>query len=225
MKVGIIIISTGEKYHKYYEKLSNSIKEKFCPEIKDKKIILFSDGVNLVNLCDQIFYIKHLPQPLTTLMRFHYFLMAKSLLEQYDILYYIDCDAEINKIINFEEVCPESQDQFVVVRHPWANSNDNRWLVENNPKSTSYIENVEIYCQGSFFGAYKDSFFKLIEECNQQINKNLLNRIISRWDDESHFNKYIYDKKLKVLHWKFSAPFSKENVEIAKILHYNIHEP
>lgn len=221
MKIGIIIISTSERYNKFYKKLADNIKEKFCPEIENKKIFLFCDNSDYANFCDQFFYITHLPQHLTTLMRFHYFLTNRAVLEQCDILYYIDCDAEINEKISFEEVQPESQDQFVAVRHPWANSNDNRWLTENNPKSTAYIENVEIYCQASFFGAYKDNFFKLAEQCNKEINENLSNRIIARWHDESHFNKYISNKNVKILDWRYAAPFSEGNKEAAKIIHYN----
>ena len=220
MKIGIIIISTGEKYHKYYEKLSNTIKEKFCPEI-DKKIILFTDQDYANDENHVTVKIKHLPNPLTTLMRFHYFVMARSFMEDCNFLYYIDCDIEVVTKIEFKEVKPDSIDQIVAVRHPWAQSKDNRWIVEDDPESTAYIENVENYCQGCFFGAYKDKFFELTDYCNENINKNLSNNLIARWHDESHLNKYINDKNIKILDWKYVTPYSKENLPIARMIHYN----
>ena len=220
MKVAIITIATGKKYNDFCKKLIETIKKNFIPEV-NKKIVLFTDHNYSSDEVDTIIKINHLPPPLTTLMRFHYFIMAKPLMEDCDLLYYIDCDIEVVTKINFEEIKPDSIDQIIVARHPWAQSEDNRWLVENDPKSTAYIENVENYCQGCFFGAYKDKFFELTDYCNENINKNLSNNLIARWHDESHLNKYINDKNIKILDWKHVAPYSKENLPIARMIHYN----
>jgi hypothetical protein len=222
MKATIITIATGKKYNDFCKKLIGTIKKNFIPEV-DKKIVLFTDNNYSSDEVDVIININHLPAPLITLMRFHYITMAKLVIEDCDIVYYIDCDMEVVAKINFEEIKPDSKDQIIVAQHPWAQSKDNRWIVENNPESTAYIENVENYCQGCFFGAYKDKFFELTDYCNENINKNLHKRLIAKWYDESHFNKYINDKNIKILDWKYIAPYSEENLPIAKMIHYNAH--
>jgi hypothetical protein len=64
------------------------------------------------------------------------------------------------------------------------------------------------YCQACFFGAYKDVFFKLSDDLRNNINLDLKNNVISKWHDESHFNKYILNKPKKILN--SSCLFLKE---------------
>jgi hypothetical protein len=130
--------------------------------------------------------------------------------------------------VHISEIKPEAKDQYVTVKHPWAGDEyGNDFLLCKNEHSNAYLERLKQYSQGCFFGAYTKSFYDLTEACNKGVNDDLENRIISVWHDESHLNKYLHDKKCKVLGKEYNVPYLnvpndyKDHWGVAKIFHYN----
>ena len=62
------------------------------------------------------------------------------------------------------------------------------------------------YVMGGFNGGKTETFLKMSEELSKNINEDLKNNIIAVWHDESHLNKYIIDKNIKILDPSYGYP-------------------
>jgi len=228
MTVNIITIATGPKYSQSCVNMIKSFSErlKSCDKIR---FIVFTDNASLFT-ADNITTIptESLPRPLNTLLRFNYFLKVKNLFSPEDLIYYADADIFVNRDIDISEIIPDFKDEYVTVRHPWAGEDyGNDFLLCKNQDSKAYLSRLKRYSQGCFFGSYGKSFYDLTEACNENVNEDLENRIISIWHDESHLNKYLCDKKCKILDKEYNVPYKntpydyKDHWEVAKIFHYN----
>ena len=225
-KIAILTISTG-KYIQLFENLKKTILINFLPNY-EKTIFLFTDNDYVETNNIKIKKILHLPWPLNTLLRFNYFNTIIEELKEYDLIYYIDSDVIIHNIIN-EEIFPNNSNDIVCVEHFWEFKCS--YPYENNKSSTAYVDVTDLnfnpeYCQACFFGAYKDVFFKLSDDLRNNINLDLKNSVISKWHDESHFNKYILNKSKKILNSSYNHPTSiplNQNLNGIKIIHGNVH--
>ena len=222
IKIGIITIATGDKYIEFSKKLLSSIDKFFCKDVSKQFCIVTDQQKEFSNL--NVHQIINLPAPLITLLRFKFFNEIKYMFDSVDYIYYIDSDCEIIQDIELSDIIPNSQDQFIVTGHPWAINSENEWILENNPKSEAYIKNVKNYFQCSFYGATNIEFFKMSSVLEKQVEIDLKNRIITKWFDESYFNKYISDKNYKILSAVEYAQPTKHGILLTtKIHHKNAH--
>jgi len=225
-KIAIITIATG-KYISLFNYLQKSIFDKFLIN-HERTIFLFTDTNYDQNNNIKIKKISHLPWPLNTLLRFNYFDTITDELKQYDLIYYIDSDIIVHDIID-KEIFPNNYNEIVCAEHFWGFKSSDPY--ETNKNSTAYVNindsnfNPE-YCQACFFGAYTNSFLKMTEDLRNNINLDLKNNIISKWHDESHFNKYILNNPKKILKNSYTHPTSiplNENTNGVKFIHGNVH--
>ena len=218
MKIAIITIATG-KYFKLLEPLFTSIK-KFMFVNHEVTPIAFSDGkldgYNIV-------YTPFLPVPLNALFKFRYINSID--LSGYDMIFLIDGDCLVVAPIE-DDIFPNNNDQIVVVQHPWEKLNAASY--EKNPLSTAFVDNKETqYYQSCFLGAYRDTFLKMSKEIESNIEIDLKNRIIAKWYDESHVNRYAVHHPHKQIHSGYAYPdiYISESpswfVFEKKIIHYN----
>jgi hypothetical protein len=222
IKIGIITICTGDKYVQLSKNLLTSIDNFFCTSIPKQFCVITDSPNEYVNLYTH--KIINLPTPLITLLRFNFFNQVKHIFNSVDYIYYIDSDCEIVQNIELSDIIPDTDDQYVVTRHPWASNDQNEWILENNPKSEAYIKNVKDYFQGSFYGASAVEFFKMSEILQKQVEIDLRNRIITKWFDESYFNKYMSDKNYKILSaTEYAQPTKHGILPCTKIHHQNSH--
>lgn len=217
MKIAIITIGVGA-YKSFLIPLIQSI-NKFMLLDHEKYILIFSDDI----IQDYtVFKIDSLPVPLTTLLKFKY--INQLSLEMYDVIYFIDGDCLVTSTIG-NEILPNTSG-LVAVKHPWQYFNN--LMYESCPYSMAYVNtNNGTYYQGCFFGGYRNEFCKMSHILDENIKIDLKNRIISRWYDESHLNKYFIDHHPKELssgyaypdpnRWKTKFDFEQ------KIIHYNHH--
>ena len=222
--INILVLASGARHSAFAKKMIASVEKYFCTDISKRFIIFTDDPKSFMGFNEStIVKIDHLPKPLVTLMRFHYFLRVKDLIGDGDLVYYIDSDMEIVKNINIEEIKPNQENQYVAVQHPWSlTQKDNDIMVCRNEESTAFVQNIKTYYQGCFYGAQKKDFYKLVDECNYNINKDLDNRLIAVWHDESHLNKYLHGKNVKTLDYAYSMPLVFDHeLSRAKITHYN----
>lgn len=225
MKIGITTISTGKKYNTLCKQLLNSVYKNFIPDI-EKVVFVMGNDQSILNKNEDFTYLTGLPFPLVTLLRYHFLNRIKEKLKLCDVIFYLDADLEILNPITYDEIMPEKENQFVVTKHPWAKSEDNRWVLEQNKNSSAYVENAPQYFQACFYGCYASTFITMLEKLKEETQTDLNNRIIAKWFDESHFNKYIIDKEKKILSDKYCFPKTftgwNSDPEI-KIAHYNAH--
>ena len=222
IKIGIITIATGDQYVTLANRLLKSIDTYFCNDCVKMQCVITDQPHKFSDL--ETHTIINLPSPLITLLRFKFFNDIKHIFNNCNYVYYIDADCEVVQSVNLTDIIPDIQDQFIVTRHPWANSSDNTWLLENNQKSEAYIDNVKDYFQGSFYGASNKLFFTMADTLHYQVSIDLKNKIISRWFDESYFNKYMFDKNYKILSAELYAQPTKHGIlPHTKIHHQNAY--
>ena len=220
-KIALLTIAT-DKYISFLEPLHKSIFLNFLPD-HEKTLFVFTDkDINYTNT--NTIKINHLPWPITTLMRFFYFTNIADVLKTFDYVYYIDSDMLVHSNIN-EEILPVNN-EIIATKHFYQQHSTGTY--ETNTKSTAYIEVTDAlygkYCQACFFGANSQTFVKMSEELNQNINIDLKNNYIALWHDESHFNKYILNNYCILLHSGYTHPSwipEKNNENPVKLLHLN----
>lgn len=223
-KIAIITISTGH-YINLLKELTDSINLKFLIN-KNKHIFVFTDKhFNNTNDTSYI-QIQHLPWPLNTLLRFYYFKQIIEELNNFDFIFYIDCDMSVINQIS-DEILPY-KNEIVVCRHFWQKTCTDAYE-KYNKKSLAYIDVDSLdfipeYCQACFFGACRESFIKMTNQLEYNINEDLKNNVIAKWHDESHLNKYILNNPKKILDttytWPSIVPIEESLIEI-KMIHRN----
>jgi histo-blood group ABO system transferase len=214
--IAIVTLATGE-YNKFIDPLYKSIDEKFLPN-HNRKIFVFSDVDK-----NGYYHIDALPWPLNTLLKTFYLNRIKSELSNFDYIYNIDSDCLVHSEITEEILYPE--DCLVAPLHPLIRKTENSF--ETNPLSTAYVDNGlnRPYFQACFFGGYTQSMFNLISTLNKNIKTDMDNRIIAKWHDESHINKYLVDHPPKILDGGYAYPdpnrWPNTWAFSPKIIHYN----
>lgn len=211
MKIGILYICTGN-YTIFWDDFYLSCEEKFMPD-EERYYFVFTDGeINSFNNPNvKIIHQPKLGWPFDTLKRFNMFLRIEEELQKMDYLFFFNANLIVHKQIG-KEILPSEDEEIVVARHPScvmeSSRNPDAYAYDRNPASLAYIplgQGVE-YVQGAFNGGRADKFLKMIRELNDNTEKDLANNVIALWHDESHLNKYILDKKVKVLHTGYIYP-------------------
>lgn len=221
LKVGILMISTSE-YNKFHFALKNSIFDYFLRDY-NKHLFWFTDDEKSNTTEDEtVIKITHLPMPLNSLLRFHYFKGID--LESYDLIYYIDIDCLIVSEIG-NEINPTIED-LVAVKHPLIRPVENHFE-KNNISMACVEDNIpRQYFQACFFGGKSHAMIELINELECNIRLDLRKNFIAKWYDESHINKYFIAHPPKALDFCYAFPnperwpnFTIDGVP--KIIHYN----
>ena len=188
MKIGFLVIATN-KYIKFVRPLVDSINKYFLPDY-DKTIFCFTDQMDS-ELQDNVVKIQqdHMQWPLTTLKRYEIFYKNKELLNDVDVLYYLDADMLINDFIN-TPVLPDNRGLVAIV-HP-GYFRDKMQSYEKNIQSKAYVNNNHhVYHCGGFQGGTKDKYLEVCEKLMNNINDDMNRGIIAVWHDESHWNAYL----------------------------------
>jgi histo-blood group ABO system transferase len=185
MRTALLIIATGEKYHKYVQPLLLSARDYFVPHTA----VVFSD-VDDVGYGERPYMkIPHEEWPGPTLHRYHTFLKAKKYLNSFDNIYYLDADMLI--------VAPIGDEIFssgiLAVQHPgYVNE---RGTPDRNPSSLSFMPHNamnEYFC-GGFNGGESAAFLSMAEELAWRIDADTNNGVLAIWNDESHLNRYLHE--------------------------------
>jgi hypothetical protein len=225
MKIAFLTIATN-KYISFLEELTNSLDE-YC-NFKDislfaftnKKIDIKTKNVNFFNE-----YISHVPHPLGSLLRYHYYLEIEENLNDYDYIFHIDGDMRLVSSVG-EEIISD----LVAVSHPgfFQIKNYTKYTYERNPNSKAFVsltENLSSvnYYQGCFQGGSSKEFIKMCLTIKDWVNQDLKNNIIPLWHDESYMNRYMINKKPTLVldpgyafpeNW--NIPFQKKIVHLDK---------
>lgn len=159
--------------------------------------------------------------PAPTLMRYHLFLQEEEKLKEYDYIFYLDADMRVVDKIS-DEILGEG---ITAAEHPMY-SLQSRYIppYEPNKDSTAYIQRLgevidengkprfkPYYVAGGFQGGKSKDFLKAMHILKKNIDIDFDKNYIAIWNDESHWNKYLYDYykgPLKVLSPSYIYPDS-----------------
>ncbi|MEK6880427.1 MAG: hypothetical protein AABY22_12495 [Nanoarchaeota archaeon] len=138
-----------------------------------------------------IFLIEPVEWPLPTLFRYHTFLQQEEKLSEYDYIFYCDIDMIFNNYIG-DEIFGEG---LTAALHPmYALRHNFNAPFEPNPNSAAYVPFYNTYYAGGFQGGKSADFIKAMKAMRRTIDLDFENNnYIARWNDESHWNKYLRD--------------------------------
>lgn len=150
-----------------------------------------------------VFPTESVEWPYPTLMRYHLFLGQEEYLRKFDYLFYLDLDMRIVNVVGDEIL----GDGLTAAEHPMYALQQPFWLpYESNPDSSAYIPQSGVlsekngkpvfkplYAAGGFQGGKTDDFITAMKWMKDSINKDFNKSYIARWNDESHWNRYLYD--------------------------------
>lgn len=150
------------------------------------------------------------PWPSPTLMRYHLFLNKEEELKEYDYLFYLDADMRVPSKIGDEVL----SDGLTAAEHPmYSLMKEYIPPYEPNKESTAYIprpgkvvtdENGKsrfkpYYYAGGFQGGVSKLFIEAMKTMKKNIDKDFDNNYTAIWNDESHWNRYLFDHEPEVV--------------------------
>jgi hypothetical protein len=209
MRIGILYICTG-KYSIFWKDFFLKTEQNFLPGMH-KEYFVFTDAKKLYS--DRIprihkIYQEKLGWPFDTLKRFDMFLRVENELEKFDYLFFFNANMRVVEKVN-ETFLPSAEEGLVAVKHTWGSNPDPIELpVETNPESTAYIEpgTATHYFMGGLNGGISRPYIQLMKDINRNIYQDLSKNIIAVWHDESHLNKYLLNKRIKIMGPEYGYP-------------------
>lgn len=175
----LVLIATGEKYHRFIRPLVGSADTFFVPHTT----FLFTDSPEDYGVTQ--FPHENLGYPLATLKRYHTFLTQRERLSKFDYVFYIDIDA-----LFVSPVGPEIFGSGITATKHQAYHRGG-YDLEENKQSTAYLPSVRQYFCGGFNGGTSVSFLRMAEVIARNVDVDLANGVVAKWHDESHLNKYL----------------------------------
>jgi len=161
--------------------------------------------------------------PAPTLMRYHLFLQQEEKLKDYDYVFYLDADMRVVDKIS-DEILGEG---LTAAEHPmYALRPQYIPPYEPNKDSTAYIKRLGTvvddggkprfkphYLAGGFQGGVAKNFIAAMKRMKANIDIDFNNNYTAIWNDESHWNKYLWDYRgpLTVLSPSYVYPDSLIN--------------
>ena len=144
--------------------------------------------------------------------------------KDYDVVYMIDADCIMIKDINLSQILP-IPNTVLCCEHPWQTFGNNRWLLEQNPNSSAYLENSDRYFQSCFWGGSFDVVENILKEMDHRIETDRQSNLPAKWAEEGYLNKCIFEKEKTILDKTYIFPsncyvIEKHKYDI-KMVHFN----
>lgn len=223
IKIGILYIGIG-KYIQFWNTFYSTCETNFLQGFK-KTYFLYTDQEIEVKDNVKIIFQQDLGWPGNTLYRYNMFLQQKKLLEECNYLFFFNANTRFTQSISFNEFVPNEDDGYLVCLswHIYNTMPIDKYPYERRVESNAFIPyNIgEHYFQGGLNGGRSIEFIKLIESCSKSIKTDTNKKIIACYHDESHLNKYLLGKKVKVISTEYGCPQEWINVKSPKIVFRN----
>lgn len=221
-RVAILYICTG-KYDVFWKNFYESA-ERFLLPGYQKEYYVFTDAETIYDgdrSAVHRIYQAPLEWPFPTLYRFKFFKSIENELKAFDYIYFFNSNIKIERVIEANEFLPAEDEELVVTQHPyyWNKKND-KFTYDRNPASKAFVPIGEgsIYAAGGLNGGRSKDYLEFIDTCYANTEEDMANDVIALWHDESHLNRYIIGKKVKVLHSGFLYP-AETNIPFEKVIH------
>lgn len=187
-KVALVCICTGMNYWPFAKGMLESARKFFLTK-HDVDYFMWSD-IPESTYGATVFDTEPTDWPFPTLMRYHLFLQQEEKLREYDYIFYCDAD-----MIFVGEVGNEILgDGLTAAVHPmYALRKEYQLPFEPNEQSTAYFKSPKYYFAGGFQGGKSHDFIEAMKVMKKNISADFNINYMARWNDESHWNKYLFD--------------------------------
>lgn len=211
-RIAILYICTG-KYNVFWRGFYDS-SEKYLFIDHQKSYFVFTDtdsNDEIFQNCQntKVIFQEKLGWPYDTLMRFKMFFGQSDQLSNYDYIYFFNANMRPVNYISQDLLPARGSEALVGVLHPGYYLDSNLFYpYDRNKKSLAYIP----YCKGKYYfmgglnGGSAKEYLELIKTLNENIDIDLNNKVIARWHDESHINKYFLNKKISIKGPEYGFP-------------------
>lgn len=192
-KVALLFICLNFPYWEYAQEAIEGAKKYFLPNHK-VDLFFWSDMPSR----DDCIVMETEPTdwPLPTLMRYHLFLREEEKLKEYDYIFYCDIDMRFVDTIG-DEILGEG---LTAAQHPmYVFRPGLQFPLEPNPESSAYIPVPKHYFAGGFQGGRSADFIRAMWTMKRNIDSDFMRDYIARWNDESHWNRYLFYNPPKVI--------------------------
>ena len=223
MSIGILYIAIG-KYFNFFRDFYQTCESLFINDVK-KEYYVFTDQTNepfLLNKSNiHIYKQEDLGWPGNTLFRFKMFLSIEEQLKKHEYIFFFNGNALFKERISAQEIIPNADESYLVGLS-WTNvyTDKKSYPYERNEQSTAYIAygEGEYYYQGGLNGGRTLEYLELMHSCYNNIEKDLYQNFIACSHDESHINKYLLNRKIKVLNPSYGCPEERDFATNPKII-------
>lgn len=202
-KIGILYICTG-KYKIFWQDFYLSCEKNFIPEA-EKHYFVFTDSPEIEFESDNKnihrIYQENLGWPNNTLKRYEIFLKSQEKLVGMNYIFYLNANLLFLEKITAEEFLPQNQEKLVGCLHPgYYDKPVKKFNYEDNPLSTAFVDKKDgkFYFAGGINGGKTVNFLEAIKTLSQNIEKDEQVKIIAKWHDESHWNRYLNEHLAEV---------------------------
>lgn len=195
MKIALLYICVNQPYWPYLRDVIQDSKKNFLTN-HQVDFFTWSDMPEGTNYGAMVFPTEPAPWPMPTLMRYHLFLQQEEILKTYDYIFYMDADMRVVDTIG-DEILGE---KLTAACHPgYEIRKEVRAPYETNPNSTAYMNIPQYYYAGGFQGGKSGPFIEAMKTMRKNIDKDFNNNYMARWNDESHWNRYLFDNPPSVV--------------------------
>lgn len=194
-KVALVCICTGTRYWPFAKGMLESA-QKFFLKSHDVDYFMWSDIPEGTTYGATVFETEATEWPFPTLMRYHLFLQQEEKLREYDYVFYCDADMLFVGEIG-DEILGEG---LTAACHPmYFFKKGLKFPLEPNYNSSAYIKIPQHYFAGGFQGGKTEEFIKAMKVMKANISKDFNINYTAIWNDESHFNRYLFDNPPSVI--------------------------
>lgn len=187
-KVALLFICLNPPYWPYAKDAIESARKHFLPG-HDTDFFLWSDMPPETSYGATVFETEPVEWPLPTLFRYHLFLQQEERLREYDYVFYCDADMLFVDTVG-EDILGET---LTAAQHPMYALRESFYApFEPNPESAAYIPLQRYYFAGGFQGGKSEKFIEAMKNMRKTIDSDFKKNYVARWNDESHWNKYLY---------------------------------
>lgn len=215
MKIGILYVGIG-RYAGFWP-LFHESSEKYLIEGAEKHYYVFTDQNEIQPEAGvEVFHQDDMGWPCNSLLRFKMFKRIKERLSDNDYLFFFNANAQILSPISAEDILPENEDYSAMC----IESRPEMMTFESRPESAAYVvrEGAKFYFSGALNGGKCEAFLQLIDACDKIVDTDLANGLMPIWHDESVLNRYLSDKKVKVMYRDMGKPANWREPANAKII-------
>lgn len=199
-KVALLFICLNQPYWQYIKDAVEGAKQYFLPG-HDVSMFLwsdlpFSEEGKGVNYGTTVFPTEAVEWPLPTLFRYHLFLQQEETLKDLDYIFYCDIDMRFMNVVGDEVLGKD----ITAAQHPMYALRESFYApFEPNKESTAYVPYPKHYFAGGFQGGTTESFLKAMKVMKKNIDKDFSKNYVARWNDESHWNRYLVDNPPSII--------------------------
>lgn len=200
-KVALLFVCVNPLYWPFLKDVIEDCKKNFLPG-HDVDYFTWSDMPSDAIQGATVFPTEPVEWPMPTLMRYHLFLQQEEILKDYDYIFYLDADMRVIDVVG-DEILGQG---LTMAEHPmYALRREYIPPYEPNSNSAAYIPRLgcvinqegkpwfkPLYAAGGFQGGTASEFIKAMKEMKLGIDKDFANNYVAIWNDESHWNKYLY---------------------------------